>query len=83
VAPAAIALYGLAHHWPAHHTLTASPALLKAHAKAGITANAACQPSGGKPFHASGAERVAFLLRLCQRITGVLLATAKKQRKAQ
>jgi hypothetical protein len=64
--------------------LTMPPALLKAHQKLDAAVDAAYQPSGGKKFYASDAERVAFLFELYQRITTLLPAPAvKKSRKAK
>ncbi len=63
--------------------LTMPPVLLKAHQKLDAAVDAAYQPSGGKKTYASDAERVAFLFELYQRITSLLPATTKKQRKAQ
>ncbi|WP_312259585.1 DNA methyltransferase [Limnohabitans sp.] len=63
--------------------LTMPPALLKAHQKLDTAVDAAYQPSGGKKSYASDAERVAFLFELYQRITSLLPATTKKQRKAK
>ena len=63
--------------------LTMPSALLKAHQKLDTAVDAAYQPSGGKKSYASDAERVAFLFDLYQRITSLLPATTKKQRKAK
>jgi hypothetical protein len=68
-----------------YEPLTMPLALLKAHQKLSTAVvDAAYQPSGGKKSYASGAERVAFLFELYQRITSLLPApVAKKSRKTK
>jgi hypothetical protein len=64
--------------------LTMPPALLRAHQKLDTAVDASYQPSGGKKFYASDAQRVAFLFELYQRITSLLPAPAvKKTRKTK